>query len=53
MKVVASALVIAGCAVGIIGISLAIRHHEGEVVSKWIAVGIGLLAVGTLLMSLT
>ena len=53
MTVVGSALVIAGCVAGIIGIVLAIRQHPGEEVSKWLGSGLGLLAVGTLLTVLT
>lgn len=49
MVVVSSAFVIAGCVTGIIGIYLAARHHEGEEVSKWIAGGLALLAVGAVL----
>ena len=53
MTVVGSALVIAGYVTGIIGIVLAARHHEGEEVSKWLAVALGLLAVGTIVTTIT
>jgi len=53
VTVVGSALVIAGCVTGIIGIVLAIRHHEGEEVSKWLGVGLALLAIGTILTTVT
>lgn len=46
----ASALVIGGTLVGIIGMVVASRHAESEDASKWIGSGLALLAVGTLLM---
>jgi hypothetical protein len=49
VAVLSSVFVVAGCVTGVIGIWLAIRHHEGVEVSKWIAGGLGLLAIGAVL----
>jgi hypothetical protein len=46
--VVADALIVLGCLAALVGIVLCARDNS-EVGTKWIGVGIGLLAVGTLL----
>jgi Ca2+/Na+ antiporter len=52
IRLIGGAFVIAGCVAGVIGIVMAVRHDESEDVSKWIAAGIALLAIGTLVSSL-